>query len=93
MGVVDELVRGREAFERREWAAAYDRLATLDPAELTVEDLASLGAAAFLVGNREAAVRAAALPRGGAVHAFGWAHLPVVRRRGQWLRAVDRRPP
>ena len=58
MGVVEELVRGREAFERREWAVAYDRLATVDPAELTAEDLASLGAAAFLVGDREAAVRA-----------------------------------
>ncbi len=58
MGVVEELVRGREAFERREWAVAYDRLATLDPAELTAEDLAALGAAAFLLGDREAAVQA-----------------------------------
>ena len=39
MSVVDELVRSREAFERREWAAAHDRLSAVEPSRLSQDDL------------------------------------------------------
>ena len=58
MGIVDDLVRGREAFERREWAAAYDRLTLVDPAGLGPADLVALATAAYLAGDRDASVRA-----------------------------------
>ena len=32
MGVVDDLARAREAYERRDWVAAYDALSDLDDA-------------------------------------------------------------
>lgn len=56
MGIVDDLDRARQAFERRDWAAAYDRLATID--ELGLDDLTSLGTAAYLAGDDNACIRA-----------------------------------
>jgi len=56
MGIVEDLARAREAFERREWVVAFDRLScagTLDAGDL--DDLAT---AAFLSGEVDAAVRA-----------------------------------
>ena len=46
MGVVDDLVAGREAFEGREWAVARDRLAGAP--DLSPADLESLAVAAYL---------------------------------------------
>jgi DNA-binding CsgD family transcriptional regulator len=58
MSVVDELVRGREAFERREWAAAYDRLSAVDRAHLSPDDLLRLAMSAYLSGDNDSCVRA-----------------------------------
>ena len=51
MGVVDDLVAGREAFERREWAVARDRL-TGAP-DLGADDLEALALAAYLSGDHD----------------------------------------
>lgn len=58
MSVVEELVKGREAFERREWAAAYARLSAIDPAQVSPDDLLRLGMAAYLSGDNDSSVRA-----------------------------------
>lgn len=57
MGVVDEVVQGRAAFERREWARARDRLAAADGA-LGPDDLEALAVAAYLSGDRETCLTA-----------------------------------
>jgi ATP/maltotriose-dependent transcriptional regulator MalT len=56
--IVDELIQGREAFRRREWQAARDRLAAPDLATLEPADLHALATAAYLVGDMETCVRA-----------------------------------
>jgi DNA-binding CsgD family transcriptional regulator len=58
LGIVDDLVSAREAFERREWAAAYDRLSEVDPSALGTDELMELATASYLVGQRDASVRA-----------------------------------
>lgn len=58
MGVVDDLVRARETFERGEWVAAFERWTALEPETLALEDLDELATAAFLLGRREVAVQA-----------------------------------
>lgn len=58
MDIVDELIRGREAFERGEWAAARDRLSVPDLDTLESADLRALSTAAYLVGDTETCVRA-----------------------------------
>jgi DNA-binding CsgD family transcriptional regulator len=58
MGVVEELIRARESFERREWVAAYDALSELDPETLTGDDFAQLAVAAALLGRRNDSVQA-----------------------------------
>jgi ATP/maltotriose-dependent transcriptional regulator MalT len=56
MGVVDDLVAGREAFDRREWAVARDRLsAVADPGP---HDLEALALAAYLAGDHDTCLRA-----------------------------------
>ncbi|WP_235530172.1 LuxR family transcriptional regulator [Nocardioides sp. Root151] len=58
MGVVDDLVRARETFERGDWAAAFEAWTTVAPDALAPEDLAEFATAAFLLGRREVAVQA-----------------------------------
>src|SRR5262245_4308310 len=58
MGVVEDLIRARETFERREWVAAYDALSELDPETLTGDDFAQLATAAALLGRRNDSVQA-----------------------------------
>jgi DNA-binding CsgD family transcriptional regulator len=58
MGVVEDLIRARESFERREWVAAYDALSDLDPSALTADDFAQLAMAAALLGHRNDCVQA-----------------------------------
>lgn len=54
MGVVEELIQGREAYELREWATAYDRLQGLDASGvLAAEDLSRWATAAFLLGRND----------------------------------------
>ena len=58
MGVVEELVRAREAYDRREWVAAYDALSGAVPDELAAGDFANLATAAFLLGRRNDCIQA-----------------------------------
>lgn len=58
MGVVDELVRAREAYDRQEWVAAYDGLSELSPADLTADDFARLAMVAYLVGRQNDCIQA-----------------------------------
>ncbi len=58
MGVVEDLRRAREAYERREWVAAYDALAHLDDAHLQAADFASLATSAYLLGRSNDCVQA-----------------------------------
>jgi len=58
MGVVDDLARAREAFERREWVTAYDALSDLDHGTLDAEDFARLSMTAFLLGRKNDCVQA-----------------------------------
>jgi uncharacterized protein YchJ len=50
------LVKGREAFERREWAAVCDLLSVVDRAQLSPDDLLRLGMAAYLLGDNDSCV-------------------------------------
>jgi len=58
MGVVEDLHRAREAYERREWVAAYRELSGLDETELKAEDFAALATTAYLLGRRNDCVHA-----------------------------------
>ena len=58
MGVVDDLQRAREAYERRDWVAAYERLSDLDGQALHRDDHAHLASAAFLTGRTNDCVQA-----------------------------------
>ena len=48
MRVVDDLARAREAFERREWLAAYEGLSAVGDDRLFAADFADLAISAFL---------------------------------------------
>ncbi|TCC05772.1 helix-turn-helix transcriptional regulator [Kribbella soli] len=62
MGIVDDLQRARSAFERRDWAVAYERLAAVDreagATGLGPDELGTLATAAFLLGDTDACIRA-----------------------------------
>ena len=58
MGVVEELIRAREAYGRREWLAAYGGLSDAAPDDLTAGDFARLATAAYLLGHRNDCVQA-----------------------------------
>ncbi|HUR14018.1 MAG TPA: response regulator transcription factor [Mycobacteriales bacterium] len=58
MHVVDELVRAREAFERREWLVAYEGLSAQDDDRLFAADFADLAVSAYLVGRHNDCVQA-----------------------------------
>ena len=53
---VDELLQAREAYERRDWALALDRLRGVD--NLGPEDTLALATAAYLMGDVDEAIRA-----------------------------------
>ena len=55
---VDDLNAGREAYGQQDWTAARDHLSRADPAMLGVDDLRALSSAAYLVGDRDTAIRA-----------------------------------
>ncbi|KGN42270.1 hypothetical protein N801_00440 [Knoellia aerolata DSM 18566] len=54
----DALTLGRSAIARRDWTAACELYARVDPADLPADDLRHLSSAAYLTGDREGAVRA-----------------------------------
>jgi ATP/maltotriose-dependent transcriptional regulator MalT len=58
MGVVEQLIRAREAYDRREWLATYDGLSDAAPDELTADDFTRLATAAYLLGRRNDCVQA-----------------------------------
>ncbi|GAA1578810.1 hypothetical protein GCM10009789_35570 [Kribbella sancticallisti] len=58
MGVVDDLHRAREAYERREWVSAYRTLSGLDESDLSAGDFAALAITAYLLGQRNDCVQA-----------------------------------
>ncbi|HEX6353332.1 response regulator transcription factor [Actinophytocola sp.] len=58
MGLVEDLQWAREAFERREWLAAYEGLSDRDASALTAEDFTQLATAAYLVGRSNDAIQA-----------------------------------
>jgi DNA-binding CsgD family transcriptional regulator len=53
---IDQLRQAREAFERRDWALASQRLQSVG--DLSVADTMALATAAFLIGDADEAVRA-----------------------------------
>ena len=58
MNVVEELVRAREAFDRRDWLAAYEGLSVAGSDALLATDFADLATAAFLVGRHNNCIQA-----------------------------------
>lgn len=58
MGVVDELVRAREAYDRREWVAAYGSLSEADTGAMSADDFARLATTAFLLGRKNDCIQA-----------------------------------
>jgi ATP/maltotriose-dependent transcriptional regulator MalT len=74
MGSVDELVRAREAYDRRDWVAAYGELSAVDPTRMDPTAFATLATVAYLLGRKN-----------DCVHAFQRAyraHLDAEDRRG-----------
>jgi DNA-binding NarL/FixJ family response regulator len=55
--IVEELLLGREAYQRHEWQAARDRLSVPDLAALDPPDLHVLSTAAYLVGDSDTCLR------------------------------------
>jgi ATP/maltotriose-dependent transcriptional regulator MalT len=53
---VDELLEAREAYERRDWVLAFDRLRRIG--DLGPQDTMALATSAYLVGNVDEAIRA-----------------------------------
>jgi hypothetical protein len=53
---VDELLRAREAYERRDWVGAFDRLRGIG--DLSPEDTMAFATSAYLLGNVDEAMRA-----------------------------------
>lgn len=58
MGVVEDLHRAREQYERREWLAAYRTLSDVDDAGLAAADFLLLAETAELLGHPDDAVQA-----------------------------------
>ncbi len=85
MGVVEELVRARDAYDRREWVAAYDGLSAADDTALTADDFARLATVAYLVGRRNDCIQA--LQRAHASHLEA-GDVPGAVRAAFWLALV-----
>ncbi len=58
VGVVEDLNRAREIYERRDWVAAFDALSHLEDAHLQVTDFGSLATSAYLLGRTNDCVQA-----------------------------------
>jgi DNA-binding CsgD family transcriptional regulator len=82
MGVIDDLARARQAFERREWVAAYTALTDVDPQALDAHDFSKLAMAAFLLGRKNDCIQA--LQRAYQAHLDSGEVLSAVRC-GFWL--------
>ncbi|MGW0394160.1 hypothetical protein ACWDYJ_25400 [Streptomyces sp. NPDC003042] len=84
---VEDLERGRTAFERCSWEEAFTLLSSADSASpLQVEDLAALAQCAYLTGRTDACAEAhrrsytehlrTSNPRGAAMSAY-WLHVTL----------------
>lgn len=58
MSVLDDLRQARDAYERREWVAAYEVLSGLEEVELTPDDFVALATAAYMLGRRNDIIQA-----------------------------------
>jgi DNA-binding CsgD family transcriptional regulator len=67
MGVVEDLARARQAFERREWITAYDALSGVGDVSMPAEDFTRLATTAYLLGRRNDCIQA--LQRAYSAHA------------------------
>jgi DNA-binding NarL/FixJ family response regulator len=85
MGVVDDLLRARVAYDRRDWLAAYGGLSEAAADELTADDFSRLATVAYLVGRRNDCIQA--LQRAYQLHVDSGAVLPAVRT-AFWLALV-----
>ena len=85
MGVVDDLARAREAYERREWVAAYDALSDAEDSALSAQDFSRLAIAAYLLGRKNDCIQA--LQRAYQAHIDAGEILAAVRA-GFWLAMV-----
>jgi DNA-binding CsgD family transcriptional regulator len=56
--VVEELLRAREAFDRRDWITAYEGLSAVGSDALLAADFADLATSAFLVGRHNDCIQA-----------------------------------
>jgi len=104
VGVVEDLTRARDAFERREWISAYSALADLDAGTLDVADFHRLATSAYLLGHRNDCVQAlqrahqTSLDQGdplGAARAAGWLAMVLIAGGetavgGGWVRRCQR---
>ena len=82
MSIVDDLHRARQAYERREWVAAYRALSDLDEAELKAADFVALATTAYLLGRRNDTVQA--LQRAYQAH-LDEGDVPAAVRTAYWL--------
>ena len=82
MGVVDDLAQAREAYERRDWMAAYGALSAADPGALDAEDFGRLAMTAALLGRHNDCIQA--LQRAYQIHVDAGEVLAAVRS-AYWL--------
>jgi len=85
MGVVQELVRAREAYDRGEWLAAYSGMSDIAADELKADDFVRLATAAYLLGRRNDCVQA--LQRAYQINLDAGAKLAAIRS-AFWLALV-----
>jgi DNA-binding CsgD family transcriptional regulator len=85
MGVVDDLLQARVAYDRRDWLAAYGGLSEAAQDEFTADDFSRLATVAYLVGRRNDCVQA--LQRAYQLHLDSGAVLAAVRA-AFWLALV-----
>src|SRR5262245_5881825 len=85
MGVVDDLLVARAAYDRRDWLAAYGGLSEARADEFEADDFVRLATAAYLVGRRNDCVQA--LQRAHQIHLEAGAVLAAVRA-AFWLAFV-----
>jgi DNA-binding CsgD family transcriptional regulator len=58
MSVVQDLLRARTAYDRRDWVAAYSGLSEVEPDAMGSSDLLALGTVAYLLGEHNDCVQA-----------------------------------
>jgi DNA-binding NarL/FixJ family response regulator len=85
MGVVEELVRARDAYDRHDWLSAYEGLSEAGPDSLSAPDFVRLATVAFLLGHNNDCVQA--MQRAHRLH-LDAGDLVAAARCGLWLAMV-----